>query len=87
MREQNRKNTKSDKNIEDASAANDKKTDKERIKELAKKKQEMQEELDELRGNTAKGKAVCALVFFRVNRIVAGNLCGNGKVGHRGRCQ
>lgn len=58
--QRNRKNAKGEENT---SAANVEKADKERIKELAKKKKEMQEELDELKGNTAKGKAASVLVF------------------------
>lgn len=38
--------------------------DKEKVKELVEKKKELEEELDELKGNTAKGKAVCTLVFL-----------------------
>lgn len=39
--------------------------DKEKVKELVEKKKELEEEeIDELKGNTAKGKAVCTLVFL-----------------------
>lgn len=42
MQETNRKNAKGEKDIGNDSKANEKKTDKEKIKELAKKKREMQ---------------------------------------------
>lgn len=80
MRESNRKNIKGEKSIENASEENEKKTDKEKIKELAKKKREMQEELDELKGNTAKGKAVCALVFFVLIGLLMGTFVGMVKL-------
>lgn len=64
MREPNRKNVK----------------DKEKIKELAKKKREMQEELDELKGNTAKGKAICVLVFFLLLGLLMGGFVGMTKL-------
>lgn len=80
MREPNRKNTKGEKNIENASKANERKADKEKIKELAKKKREMQEELDELKGNTAKGKAICVLVFFVLIGLLMGTFVGMVKL-------
>lgn len=80
MRELNRKNIKGEKNIKNASEENEKKTDKEKIKEIAKKRREMQEELDELKGNTAKGKAVCALVFFALIGLLMGAFVGMVKL-------
>lgn len=80
MREPNRKNTKGEKNIENASKANERKADKEKIKELAKKKREMQEEFDELKGNTAKGKAICVLVFFVLIGLLMGTFVGMVKL-------
>lgn len=76
MRELNRPSAK----IETASVENKKKTDKEKIKELAKKKREMQEELDELKGNTAKGKAVCVLVFLVLTGLLMGIFVGMVKL-------
>lgn len=76
MRESNRPSAK----IETASVENKKKTDKEKIKELAKKKREMQEELDELKGNTAKGKAVCVLVFLVLTGLLMGIFVGMVKL-------
>lgn len=43
-------------------------------------KKEMQEELDELRGNTAKGKAVCVLVFFVLIGLLLGTFVGMVKL-------
>lgn len=80
MRESNRKNTKGEKNIENDSKEDEKKTDKEKIKELSQKKREMQEELDELKGNTAKGKAVCALAFILVTVLLMGVFVGMVKL-------
>lgn len=80
MREPNRKNTKGEKNIENASKANERKADKEKIKELAKKKRAMQEELDELKGNTAKGKAICVLAFFVLIGLLMGTFVGMVKL-------
>lgn len=80
MRESNGKNRKGEKNIENASEANEKKADKEKIKELAKKKREMQGELDELKGNTAKGKAVCVFVFFTLIGLLMGIFVGMVKL-------
>lgn len=77
MREPNRKNTKSGQNI---SAANEKKADKEKIKKLAQKKREMQKELDELKGNTARGKAVCVLAFFVITALLLGIFVGMVKL-------
>ena len=59
---------------------NGKKTDKEKIKELAEKKKEMQQELDELKGKTARGKAVCALVFFVLTALLLGIFMGMVKL-------
>lgn len=59
---------------------NGKKTDKEKIKELAEKKKEMQQELDELKGKTAGGKAVCALVFFVLTVLLLGIFMGMVKL-------
>ena len=73
MWQRNRKNAKGEENT---SAANVEKADKERIKELAKKKKEMQEELDELKGNTAKGKAASVLVFFLLTGLLLGTFVG-----------
>lgn len=73
MRQRNRKNAKGEENT---SAANVEKADKERIKELAKKKKEMQEELDELKGHTAKGKAASVLVFFLLTGLLLGTFVG-----------
>ena len=50
--------------------------DKEKIAELKKQKKETQEELDELSGRTAKGKAACVLVFLAVFAAVCGILIG-----------
>ena len=80
MREPNRKNTVGEETQKNASEANGKKADKEKIKELAKKKREMQEELDELRGRTAKGKAVCVLVFFVSLGVLLGFFVGMVKL-------
>lgn len=63
MEEQNRKNTGSEK-------VNLHKADREKMRELARKKKELEEELDELKGNTAKGKAVCTLVFLLLMGLV-----------------
>ena len=41
-----------------------KQEEKEKLEELKKKKREMEEELDEMQGRTAKGKAICAVVFL-----------------------
>lgn len=64
MGEQNRKNTKSEKSPGNVSKSAVKKADKEKMKELAQKKKELEEELDELRGNTIKGKLACILVLL-----------------------
>lgn len=50
--------------------------DKEKMKELAEKKRELEEELDELKGNTAKGKAVCTLVFLISIGLLLGLFAG-----------
>lgn len=80
MREPNRKNTVGEETQKNASEVNGKKADKEKIKELAKKKREMQEELDELRGRTARGKAVCVLVFFVSLGVLLGFFVGMVKL-------
>ena len=77
MREPDRKNAGKPEN---ASEANRKKTDKEKIKELAKKKREMQEEIDELKGNTVKGEIVCALVFLMMIGLSTGTFAGMVKM-------
>lgn len=74
------KNIKGEKNIENAAEENGETTDKEKIKELVKKKREMQEELDELKENTAKGKAVCVLVFFVLIGLIMGAFVGMVKL-------
>lgn len=53
-----------------------KKADKQKIKELARKKQELEEELDELKGDTAKGKAACIFVFLLVLGLLSGFFVG-----------
>lgn len=60
MEGQNRKNTKNEKSPGNNLKTDVNKADKEKIKELARKRQE----LDELKGNTAKGKAACIVVFL-----------------------
>lgn len=80
MREPNRKHTEDEKDKENDVASDGKREEKEKIKELAKKKREMQEELDELRGRTAKGKAVCALVFFASIVLLLGLFAGMVKL-------
>lgn len=53
---------------------------KEKIKELAKKKREMQDELDELKGNTVKGKLACALAFLASIGLLLGLFAGMVKL-------
>lgn len=64
MEGQNRKNTKNEKSSGNNLKTDVNKADKEKIKELARKRQELEEEIDELKGNTAKGKTVCIVVFL-----------------------
>lgn len=52
----------------------------EKIKELAKKKKEMQDELDELKGNTVKGKLTCALAFLVSIGLLSGLFVGMVKL-------
>lgn len=52
----------------------------EKIKELAKKRKEMQEELDELKGNTVKGKIICALIFCLSVGLLLGLFTGMVKL-------
>ena len=80
MQERNRKNAKAEKYKENDSVSGGEKENKDKIKELAKKKREMQEELDELRGRTAKGKAVCVLVFFVLIGLLLGLFVGMVKL-------
>lgn len=54
--------------------------EQERIAELKKKKREMQEELDELKGNTTKGKGICVLVFFITFAMLLGGFAGAVKL-------
>lgn len=53
--------------------------EEEKIAELKKKRREMKEELDELKGNTKEGKALCVIVFFSILWFVGRHFCGNGK--------
>lgn len=52
------------------------KPEKEKIAELKQKKRQMQEELDELEGNTVKGKLICAGVFLLILAGALGILTG-----------
>lgn len=57
-----------------------KKADKEKKKELARKKKALEEELDELKGNTVQGKAVCAFVFLLLLGLSMGLFVGMVKL-------
>lgn len=52
----------------------EKNTNKEKIAELKMQKKQMQEELDELNGRTAKGKAMCALICVAVIALLLGGM-------------
>lgn len=60
--------------------AKNEKNDKQRIKELAEKKREMQLELDELKGNTVKGKAACVFAFIMLIGLLLGIFVGMVKL-------
>ncbi|MBO5487215.1 MAG: hypothetical protein J5988_09885, partial [Eubacterium sp.] len=55
---------------------NEKQLHRDQILELKKKKKEMEEELDELKGKTSGGKVQCALVFLGVLAICFGIFAG-----------
>lgn len=50
--------------------------DKEKMRELTEKKKKLEEELDELKGDTAKGKAVCTFVFLLSTGLLLGIFAG-----------
>lgn len=47
---------------------------KEKIEKLKEEKRQMEEELDDLKGNTKKGKAICALVGILVVLLLLGGI-------------
>ncbi len=54
--------------------------EKEKIAELKQKRRQMQEELDELEGNTVKGKIICTAIFLLTIAISFGVLAGMVKL-------
>lgn len=80
IRQQNRGGIREEKPLERVSASDERKADKEKIKDLEIKKKAMEEELDELKGNTAKGKAACVLAFFASLGLLLGIFVGIAKL-------
>ena len=80
MVEQNRKTTKSETTPKIVSKANEKESEKAKMKELTKKKKELEDKLDELKGDTTKGKAVCVFVFLLVLGLSFGFFVGMVKL-------
>lgn len=73
MREQKKEKKKGKEN---APVSEGKKADQERIKELTRKRKEMQREIDELKGNTVKENAVGTLVFLVLFGLLFGIFVG-----------
>ena len=80
MNGQRNQNKKRQEELENETIPNEKKADREKIKELESKRKEMQEELDELRGRTVKGKAACVLAFFLSLGVLLGIFVGMVKL-------
>lgn len=80
MGEQNGKNVNIKKGLGNVSKSDAKKADKQKMKELTRKKRELEEQLDELKGNTVKGMAVCILVFLLIIGLSLGISVGMVKL-------
>lgn len=72
MGEPGRRNIGNEKRPGNSPAEAARKADREKMKELARQKKVLDEELDELKGNTVKGKAVCMLVFLLLTGLLLG---------------
>lgn len=80
MGQRNRRDIREEETLESISISGGRKADKEKIKDLKMKKKAMEEELDELKGNTAKGKALCVMVFCMSLMLLLGIFVGMVKL-------